>query len=717
MWVVRVTATGLLLLLMLRVVARPRPALAQATPVADAEADLTGVPPYQSKVSAPAVRGARGRATSTVSRRDLRERLPRSAPDALRYEPGVLVQQTAAGQGSPFVRGRTGQQTVLVFDGMRMNTALYRQGPNQYFFTVDPRSLESIEVVRGGASTRWGSDAIAGVVHAHPREPDLEDDAPLRPALALRAASADGELGGRVELASRPSRRLPLAVLAGGGYREVGRLEGGGALPVRPGSAPLVPRLAADGRTQLGTGFREWAGDLRVLYAHPRARVTAALYDYRQLDAPRTDQCPAPFAPIGECLRVGEQFRTLASLALATRAGAAARTLRATAWYARQHERRTLERPTALAENVGRDDVGTLGLGVAAETAARRIGAARARLRWGGDLQHDRVTSRAWTILTDLGRVIRSSRGQYLDGARYSTGGLYAEAEASAGRFTVRTGARAAAGAAHADGDPESGSAAVDDTWLAAVGHAGVELRAARGVTVLAGVDRSFRAPNLDDLTSRQAVGPGFQFENAALRAERAVTLELGARAEAGPRVTDAPRVACAPRPGCTAPRSPTPSPARCAPPPTVRPPPRPVAAPGRASSWSIPPATPSSLAPRPRSTPSWAPAPSCAPPRRGRAARARTRSSARAIPPCPTSSACRCRASRPWPAPWRSACVAAGCRRATRCAGRARRIAWPPPTAAIRASPRAAPRASRCSTCAPRMRCTTCAPRWCSRT
>jgi hypothetical protein len=48
---------------------------------------------YASDVRAP--RGVDpGRSGSTVTRRDLEERRPRSAPDALRFEPGVFVQQT-----------------------------------------------------------------------------------------------------------------------------------------------------------------------------------------------------------------------------------------------------------------------------------------------------------------------------------------------------------------------------------------------------------------------------------------------------------------------------------------------------------------------------------------------------------------------------------------------------------------------------------------------
>ena len=37
----------------------------------------------------------------------LREHLPRSLPEAFEEKPGVLVQKTAHGQGSPFIRGYT----------------------------------------------------------------------------------------------------------------------------------------------------------------------------------------------------------------------------------------------------------------------------------------------------------------------------------------------------------------------------------------------------------------------------------------------------------------------------------------------------------------------------------------------------------------------------------------------------------------------------------
>ena len=35
-----------------------------------------------------------------------------------------------------------------MFDGVRLNNGIYRQGPNQYFFTVDTGTLESLQVMR-----------------------------------------------------------------------------------------------------------------------------------------------------------------------------------------------------------------------------------------------------------------------------------------------------------------------------------------------------------------------------------------------------------------------------------------------------------------------------------------------------------------------------------------------------------------------------------------
>lgn len=499
-------------------------------------------------------RGALGMSARTeVTRRDLDERLPRSAPDALRYEPGVFVQQTAHGQGSPFLRGRTGQQTVVLFDGIRMNTSTWRQGPNQYFFTLDARSIASIDVVRGGGSTVYGSDALGGVLLANPIEPTLPDaenkstNLPIRPRGFFRYATADSDASERLQIDAPLSQKVQ--AIAGVGYRRAGELKAGGNVKSPATGLPaMVPAFEADGVTQRGTGFRELTSDVRLVY-RPTAhlRVVAAAYLYRQFDAPRTDQCPPPFAPLTDCLVYDEQYRTLAYASVEGDLGPAAETFSAALSFQRQHERRTRSRKTSFVQNGGRDDVNTLGVYARATTARHTLTeGVRLRARYGGDAYHDAVESTAYTRFTDIQRVIPASRGQYLSGSSYLTSGVFTEGELDLARHVlVTSGARLGLATANAPGDAETGTAPVDGAWVLPAAHLNVAIplvRPARSraeitspLTVLFGVDRSIRAPNLDDLTSRQSTGPGFQFENAALGPETQTSFEGGVRMDTRP--------------------------------------------------------------------------------------------------------------------------------------------------------------------------------------
>ena len=476
-----------------------------------------------------------GRASSRVQRQDMDERLPRSAPDALRYEPGVFIQQSAHGQGSAFIRGRTGQQTLMLFDGIRMNTSLYRQGPNQYFFTLDARTIHHIDVVRGGASTRYGSDALGGVLDARPIEPTVDlSQKPFyaRPRVSARYATADTDFSHRFQVDANVGRRIRF--LGGIGRRETGPLESGG--PVKSpltGELPLVPVFASDGRTQLGTGFREVTGDARLVFGLSGGRrLVAATYLYRQYDSPRTDQCPPPYAPITDCLKYDEQFRSLAYIAAEGPLGSWGQFGRIVASYQRQHERRTFDRPGSFVKNIGRDSVDTLGFAAKYTSHEKRWNKyVSFRLDGGADAYFDFVSSRAWTSFSDVDVTVASSRGQYVDGSRYAQGGGFVETELSLGnRVVVRTGARAGIVHANAAADPVSGTRPVLATWPVVAAHGGVEFRIVKPISILVSVDRSFRAPNLDDLTSRQQAGPGFQFENPNLEPEKALTFDAGLR-------------------------------------------------------------------------------------------------------------------------------------------------------------------------------------------
>ncbi len=491
---------------------------------------------------------------SSVTRAQMDERQPRSAPDALRYEPGVAIQQTAHGQASPYVRAMTGQQVVHLFDGIRMNNGIYRQGPNQYFFTVDQRSVAELEVLRGSASVRYGSDALGGAVLAIPVAPVLDpanEGLTVRPRASFRFATADQELGGRGEIELRMGRNTGL--LLGGGYRDVGLLQSGGVVRHREGGAPTtrgdiapwVPRFEEElehpgepsrWRTQLGTGFREGTFDGRLVHRLARKlQFVAAVYGYRQRDAPRTDQCPAPEAPIDECLVVDRQDRTLSYLALRGDAGPL-RDVDLIVSHQRHDEQRRRDRPRSHVRFRWRDVVDTFGVTFRAHTPTFPVRSGTARLDYGFEMFRDQVsTSKGERTFTDLDDTRALSRGQYLEGSHYLQLGAWLEAQASLlSWLTLHGGGRVAVVDAGAPPDPESGTRGVDETFRAVVGRAGIALRPADGAVVQLNVDQGFRAPNLDDLTSRQQVGPGFQFENAELRPERSLTTELGLRLRRG---------------------------------------------------------------------------------------------------------------------------------------------------------------------------------------
>lgn len=110
-------------------------------------------------------------AVSVISQQELKTNAPRSMAEALIGATGVWMQKTNHGGGSPFIRGFTGNQTLLLIDGIRLNNATFRYGPNQYFNTIDVFTVDHVEVIRGKGSVLYGSDALGGVINVISRSP------------------------------------------------------------------------------------------------------------------------------------------------------------------------------------------------------------------------------------------------------------------------------------------------------------------------------------------------------------------------------------------------------------------------------------------------------------------------------------------------------------------------------------------------------------------
>jgi hemoglobin/transferrin/lactoferrin receptor protein len=115
---------------------------------------------------------------SELHAQDFADRKIRTLPDSLIYIPGVVVQKTSYGHGSPFIRGFTGRQNLLMVDGVRLNNSTWRSGPVQYWNTVDPFSISSYELVKSQGSVLYGSDAIGGTLNAFTKSSNFRSQPP-----------------------------------------------------------------------------------------------------------------------------------------------------------------------------------------------------------------------------------------------------------------------------------------------------------------------------------------------------------------------------------------------------------------------------------------------------------------------------------------------------------------------------------------------------------
>ena len=114
-------------------------------------------------------------AVSVISAREIQDVNPQNTADVLQKSGELFVQKSQMGGGSPVIRGFETNKILLVYDGIRMNNAIYRGGHLQNIITTDPFSVKSVEVVYGPGTVIYGSDALGGVINLHTFKPLFAD--------------------------------------------------------------------------------------------------------------------------------------------------------------------------------------------------------------------------------------------------------------------------------------------------------------------------------------------------------------------------------------------------------------------------------------------------------------------------------------------------------------------------------------------------------------
>lgn len=442
----------------------------------------------------------------TVTTREMLDRRPFTLlGQALREQPGVMLQQTTTAQVSPVIRGFTGQSNLYLVDGVRLNNASWRSGPSQYFALIEGDAAESLEVVRGAGALQYGSDGLGGAVQVMPRRPSLRAPGTgIAWGATLDASAASADLMGSTRLSARVESES-ISVSGGFGATRVGDLRAGRGGDSRAAVTRFLglPAAPPDGRMR-DTGYGMTSGHANIVARVGQTGVLLGTYlTQSQSDVMRYDRMDG-----GEGLyRSGftPQRLDLAVLKFEDAPGAFVDRWSATVSLNRQADGRFEQaRPSTRLDE---QDSVTTAWGYQAQ--ASKFWAGRHQLTVGGEVYDEGIS--ASRRLIETSGATSQARPDIPDGTTYLTTGVFAQqvSEVWRNRLWLRGGVRYSRFTFATTANPVF---AVTDTRVTADAvtfQGGAVLTLTSYLNATANFSRGFRAGNAADLGGIGLTGGG----------------------------------------------------------------------------------------------------------------------------------------------------------------------------------------------------------------
>lgn len=467
--------------------------------------------------------------SAVLTSEDLKDLAVRTLPQAFQNTPGVLVQQTTPGHGSPYIRGFNGRQTLLLQDGVRLNNSTWRGGPVQYWNTLDSQAIDRLELIKSQGSVLYGSDAIGGTVNILSRSSGFRDEDGF---FSHGAAYHRFDTNSESHLA-----RLEQTLGVGGKW---GLMLGLSAKDVGDIKDSALGRM-------VGTGYSEESLDFKFEYALSETRTLTLASTYlNQDDVNRWHNTTAnqgwihrnSFTTAGTDLqRTYDQERSLTYLRLEDSESSISWIDRwqLTVSYQRSQDSEFRDRfvdhdDNAVTPKIRRIDqkildVDTYGLSFQAESP---IGSGN--LTWGTDFYRDEVDSEGYR-----NGAPRPSNRPVADDSSYDSLGVFATfSHDLTDRFSYDFGARFSYATAEWKGYRPAGAVvdqAGDTDWTDLSLSLRGNYEIADNWAAYGGLSQAFRAPNLDDLTGSQFALNGLDSNGSPnVDPENYLTAELGGR-------------------------------------------------------------------------------------------------------------------------------------------------------------------------------------------
>jgi outer membrane receptor protein involved in Fe transport len=152
--------------------------------------------------------------------------------EALAGTEGVSVARVGGWGARPVLRGLTGERVAVLVDGNRVTRAC-AFGMDQGLATVDPGTVERVEILTGPGSALYGSGNIGGVINVVTRRPAGPGPVSGTVRSKVTTAAPGGSVGGTIRVAGdalavsasldatrSDDYRSPAGVVAGSGFRQ-----------------------------------------------------------------------------------------------------------------------------------------------------------------------------------------------------------------------------------------------------------------------------------------------------------------------------------------------------------------------------------------------------------------------------------------------------------------------------------------------------------------
>lgn len=442
---------------------------------------------------------------SVVTEEEIKTTNYATTADILREEPGILVQKTTHGHGAPVIRGLIGRHVLLLYNGIRLNKPTFRMGGNQYLDTINPESLNRVEVTRGPTSVLYGSDAIGGTVNLVTERYESEGGKfRIYPELKFGYSSADDSKNASVFV--KGSRNF-LSFSGNLLYKKVNNLDPGG-----------------DEKRQVPTGWDELDGDLNLFFEPTEMHTVEFNYlNINQKKVPRYDKYVT-----GDFQQYIYDPQKRRLYALTYTYSPPLSWLHQMKWNVslqNEHEGRIKQKAGSSKISTDDDKINTLGTYINFSSVL----GGKHWLNWGAEYYRDKV--RSGTISDSSGVISIEPRGAYPDNSIFNSFGTFIQDE-----YIINKQLDVKAGARYSYVSYESPLGApfgtLKDNLSDLTGFTSISYKPTSSTNIVASYSRGFRAPNFNDTVVLKESSSGIDAPSPGLKPEVSHNVELGLKIE-----------------------------------------------------------------------------------------------------------------------------------------------------------------------------------------